>query len=72
MAPKNKKTEKKKDKDGGKGKLPSKVLCKLVKDDFLRNYPGLFRELVGEGRYMCRKCGRVALRKKSLCKGEKL
>lgn len=59
-------------KDKKDDKLPSKALCKVVKDGFLKDYPVLFRKLVTDGRYFCRKCGRVAAKKKSLCKGEKL
>lgn len=59
-------------KDKKDDKLPSKALCKLVKDDFLKDDPAPFRKLVADGRYFCRKCGRVAAKKKSLCKSEKL
>lgn len=50
----------------------SKVLCKLVKDDVLKDDLKSYRKLVQDPTHICLKCGRVANDKKVLCKSEKL
>ena len=52
----------------GKGK---KRLCKWNKDDFKADLDKL-KEIVAPGRYVCRKCGRVANDCEYLCKPESL
>lgn len=43
-----------------------KHLCKL-KDDMKENF-GLYRQLVEDARFVCRKCGRAARDAERLCK----
>jgi hypothetical protein len=53
-------------------KDPSKTeLCKLVKKAYHLKETAHYVSLVGEGRYYCKDCGRVAMKKKNLCKAEK-
>lgn len=44
------------------------TLCKLVKKDHLEKHFAEYEELVVNPEYICRKCGRAANDKKSLCK----
>ncbi|MFH7321154.1 hypothetical protein ACHHRT_11170 [Desulfurivibrio sp. D14AmB] len=60
------------DKKGKKDKELDKKLCKLAKSDFLTDSLKEYIGLVSKGKYLCRKCGRVAGRKKNLCKAEAL
>ncbi len=49
-----------------------KKLCDLAKKDLSKKDLDSYRELVNGPRYLCKKCGRLANRKKNLCKGTKL
>ena len=55
-----------------KTKKVGKTLCKLQKNNFIKKNLEEYKALVRDGRYVCRKCGRVAGREKNLCKGETL
>lgn len=55
-----------------KKNLEKKELCKLCKDDYLKENLTGYIELVKEAKYVCKKCGRAAKKEKSLCKAEKL
>ena len=64
---KKKKEDKKKEKS-----LPDKTLCKLVKSDYVKDHFKEYQKLVADGEYVCRKCGRVAKNKRSLCSPARL
>ncbi len=49
-----------------------KKLCKLVKDDYLKDELNEYIQLVEDAKYVCRKCGRLAHKEKRLCKPEGL
>lgn len=49
-----------------------KPLCKLVKKDVLKDDYKKYLEIVKNPKYICTKCGRVASKKKFLCKAEKI
>lgn len=49
-----------------------KTLCELEKEGLIQaDFEG-YKELVRKGRFVCRRCGRVAHKKKLLCRPEKL
>lgn len=50
----------------------SKKLCSLVKKDMIKDDPKEFKKLVREGKFLCKKCGRVAAKEKFLCKAVEL
>lgn len=54
------------------GKLKEKSLCKLVKDEVLKEDLEAYKRLVADPTHLCVKCGRVCHDKKLLCKPEKL
>jgi hypothetical protein len=68
--------------DNGKGKLMAKTemphaghdkhLCYLNNLGFQISNPKEYKELVKDGQYMCKVCGRVAASDKNLCKPVKL
>lgn len=45
----------------------SRHLCKLIHDGLHRSRPDEYRGLVEEPHYVCKSCGRVAVKKESLC-----
>jgi rubrerythrin len=49
-----------------------KHLCYLNNLGFQISHPKEYRELVKDGQYMCKVCGRVAASDKNLCKPVKL
>lgn len=49
-----------------------KKICKLAKEDYLKDEFKKYKELVKDARYVCRKCGRVAVKEKRLCKPEEM
>jgi lipopolysaccharide biosynthesis regulator YciM len=51
--------------------MAGKTLCKWKKDEFDKRMDAL-KEIVSKPRYVCRKCGRVADKKKWLCKPDAL
>lgn|GEM_PF-2284152 len=64
-------------KEGGKKKkgdkkakksLPDKTLCKLVKDDAPEKHFKEYQALVSKPKYICKRCGRAANGKRSLCR----
>ncbi|WP_169337702.1 hypothetical protein [Proteocatella sphenisci] len=50
----------------------SKKLCKLVKDDILDKDMKEYMKFVSDGKYVCKKCGRVANKEENLCSAKKL
>lgn len=68
-----KESGKKKNEDKkSKKALPNKTLCKLAKKDYLKNHMKEYQALVSDGEYVCKKCGRVAKNKRSLCSPARL
>jgi len=59
-----------------KAKMPhpghDRHLCYLNNLGYQISHPAQFKELVRNGRFMCRVCGRVAASDKNLCKPVKL
>lgn len=49
-----------------------KTLCDLEKTGQIQADFEAYKDLVRKGRYVCRRCGRVARKKKLLCRPEKL
>ena len=47
-------------------------LCYLENVGYINEYPEAYKELVRNGKYMCRLCGRVAAVKENLCAPERL
>lgn len=45
----------------------SSTLCKLVKKDFPEDHMKEYQKLVNKPEYVCKKCGRAANSKRSLC-----
>jgi len=51
----------------------TKKLCKLVKKkDYLDDNMEEYMKLVGEPKFLCKKCGRAAEKEKQLCKAKKM
>ena len=50
----------------------AKHLCYLVNIDYQRSNSNDFKKMVKHGRYVCKRCGRVANRKMNLCSPAKL
>ncbi|MBN2739209.1 MAG: hypothetical protein JXR70_19680 [Spirochaetales bacterium] len=47
-------------------------LCKVVKKDILDEDLKAYLQLVGDGKFLCTKCGRVAGAEEFLCKGKRI
>jgi hypothetical protein len=47
-------------------------LCYLENIGYLQEFPEAFKQLVRNGKYMCKVCGRVAADKGSLCVPDRL
>ena len=60
----------------GKPKMPhaghDKHLCYLNNLGYQASNANEYRELVRDGKFLCKACGRVAANKKNLCKPVKL
>lgn len=60
----------------GKAEMPhaghDKHLCYLNNLGFQISNPKEYKELVANGQFMCKVCGRVAAQEKNLCKPVKL
>ena len=50
----------------------SKNLCECVKKGLPKDNPKEYKKLVQDGKFFCKKCGRVANKDKNLCKPESL
>ena len=50
----------------------AKVLCKLVKDDYLEKHMDEYIEMIDKSKFVCKKCGRTANDKDALCKPKKI
>ena len=48
--------------------MSSKKLCGLVKKGAVKEDKKQYKELVRDGQFLCKKCGRVAKNDKNLCK----
>jgi len=49
-----------------------KTLCEWEKMGLLQADFEFYKKLVRRGKFVCRRCGRVARKKKQLCRPEKL
>jgi hypothetical protein len=49
-----------------------KSLCELVEEGLLRDQLQYYKKLVKKPKYICRRCGRVARKKRNLCRPEKI
>ena len=47
-------------------------LCELEKDGVLADDIKAYKKLVRKGKYVCRRCGRSARKKRNLCRPDKL
>ena len=52
--------------------MAAKKLCELVKKGLLKDDPQAYAELIRQAKYMCKRCGRSAVKSKCLCKPAKL
>ncbi len=50
------------------GKKKQKALCKLCKEDCLKDSFDSYIKLVQDSKFVCKKCGRTAQSKVNLCK----
>jgi hypothetical protein len=50
---------------------PNKEICEWSKDELRKHFESLC-EIVADPRFVCKKCGRAANRKKWLCDSKKL
>lgn len=55
----------------GSNRLSGKTRCDISYSDIEVN-TSEFKEMVSEPKFVCRKCRRVAVEKKNLCKAKKL
>jgi hypothetical protein len=49
-----------------------KSLCGLVEEGYLRDQTQDYKKLVKKPKYICRRCGRAARKKRNLCRPEKI
>lgn len=54
------------------GEDMAKKICKLAKEDFLKDNFDEYAELVKKPKYICKKCGHVASDDDRLCKPKKI
>jgi hypothetical protein len=47
-------------------------LCYLENTGFIDAFPEAYKDLIRNGKYMCRVCGRVAAKAENLCAAERL
>lgn len=52
--------------------MADKKLCTLVKNGLQKDCPKDYEELVRDAKFVCKKCGRAAAKRKHLCKPKKL
>lgn len=52
--------------------MSDKTLCELEKAGLVRSDLKAYAKLVRKGKYVCRKCGRAARKRKYLCQPEKI
>lgn len=52
--------------------MGKKILCKTVKSSDFKKEFGKYIKMVKKGKYVCESCGRVAKKKKNLCKPQEL
>ncbi len=50
----------------------AKTLCDIKHRDYLKSSFDNYQALIHPGKYVCKNCGRVAAKKKNLCKPKKL
>jgi hypothetical protein len=48
------------------------TLCELEKSGFLRDKLPEYKDLVKKGKFVCKRCDRVARKKARLCRPEKI
>lgn len=52
--------------------MSKKTLCKLVKDDYVKDNFKEYAELVEGAKFICKKCGRAAQKEENLCDPKKI
>jgi hypothetical protein len=52
--------------------MAKEKLCSLIKKGLLKDDKKRFKQLVRESCFYCKKCGRLAVQEKNLCKADKL
>ncbi len=50
----------------------SKKLCSICKKELKKGDLDDIKDIVKKGKYICTKCGRVANKKKNICKPDKI
>ena len=49
-----------------------KSLCELVEEGYLSDQTQDYKKLVKKPKYICKRCGRAARKKRNLCRPEKI
>jgi hypothetical protein len=50
----------------------AKTLCDIKHREYIKSKFDTYRDLIHPGKYVCKNCGRVAVKKKYLCNPKKL